>query len=135
MEIAGNLTGMLGFLGIKSWDIDYLYLGYLLALPFCLVQNILLLTVFKHETPTFLWLNHRRKSAFSLINNLYMQGLSQDIPLEDVRNMQYYEDSTEDSRQLPEAYIITYKDAILSKPYRKSLIIGISNSLKSSGFI
>lgn len=117
---------MLAYLAITRWDRDHIYLGYCLVVPFCLMQNVLLLKYFKHDTPTYLWLNHRRKSAFSLITNLYMQYQNQEIPLEDVISIQYYEEGTESSTRPPEDYIITYKDVIFGKIYRKSLIIGCS---------
>jgi hypothetical protein len=126
MEILGNLTGILASFAITTWDSDHIYLGYWLIVPFCLMQNALLIKYFKHDTPTYLWLCHRRKSAISLISNLYMQPHNQEIPLEDVMSIQYYEDNTERSTRPPEDYIITYKNVIFDKIYRKSLIIACS---------
>lgn len=126
MEVLGNFTGFVVCLAITKWDGDHIYLGYWLIIPFCLMQNVLLIKYFKHDTPTYLWLSHRRKSAFSLISNLYMQSQNEEIPLDDVINIQYYEENTESSNKPPEDYIITYKSVIFGKIYRKSLIIACS---------
>lgn len=90
---------------------------YSVPIAFSVLQLVLMFTLFKVESPTFLWKSQQRELAISLVNNLYFEGEMTHEEIEEV----FLE------VELNESGLTTDFKSLFKKPkYRKALVMGLA---------
>ena len=89
---------------------------YCVPIGFSVLQLVLIFTLFKVESPTFLWKSHQRELAISLVNNLYFEGEMTHEEIEEVFS----------EVDLNESGLTTDFKSLFKKPkYRKAVVMGL----------